>query len=97
LSGAACAERLTQLGFRVVHRGKGTTPLRRDDRRVLVPDVDVVGADLLDAILRSAGVTLRELLGIRAVPQDLWAEESESRGCGLVEPGRREAWRAAAA
>lgn len=48
-------------GFRVHHRGHGFTLLKRETRLVLVPSVSMLSPDMLDAILRSAGLTSGEL------------------------------------
>lgn len=61
LSGESCIERLLALGFTVFHRGGAVTLLARGRNRVLVPHIRELGRDMLDGILRSAGITEGEL------------------------------------
>lgn len=61
LSGKDCVSALVALGFEIRHDGKGTTVLRRGGRIVMVPHVDALNDELVDAIARSAGVTKNEL------------------------------------
>lgn len=61
IDGDACVNALIATGFRVSHRGQGLTLLRRGARVVLVPDVDELAPSMLDAILRSAGLSEEEL------------------------------------
>jgi hypothetical protein len=56
LSGEACVLRLTELGFRVTNRTLCLTTLKKGERLVIVPDVETVDPDMLEAILRSAGL-----------------------------------------
>lgn len=65
LSGEACIERLVALGFVVFHKGTGVTMLARDKRRVLVPHISVLGPEMIEGIVRSAGITRAELSGVR--------------------------------
>jgi predicted RNA binding protein YcfA (HicA-like mRNA interferase family) len=60
LSGADCVERLCQLGFTVVRAAFGMTLLKRDERRVMIPDVSSIEADMLHAVLRSADIAEAE-------------------------------------
>lgn len=53
---------LEHAGFRVKHRLTGLTTLARDRRTVVVPGVAALSADMLVAILRSAGLSYTELL-----------------------------------
>lgn len=62
LSGKDCVSALVALGFEIRHAGKGTTMLRRGSRIVMVPHVEALTDDLLEAIARSAGVTKTELV-----------------------------------
>ena len=60
LSAVACVERLRALGFEIgSSTGIGMTLLRRGERRVIVPHVTIEPA-MLEAILRSAGVSEAE-------------------------------------
>jgi hypothetical protein len=61
IDGQACVTALQRAGFIVQHQGHGLTLLRRGARIVLVPAVGVFSAPMLDAILRSAGLTASEL------------------------------------
>jgi predicted RNA binding protein YcfA (HicA-like mRNA interferase family) len=61
LSGESCIERLLALGFTVFHKGGAVTLLARGKNRVLVPHIEELGRDMLDGILRSAGITEGEL------------------------------------
>jgi hypothetical protein len=62
LSGAECALALRQLGFDVVHREPGRTLLQRRRHLVIVPDVLVLPASVLDAIIEGADVSYEALL-----------------------------------
>jgi hypothetical protein len=52
---------LLESGFHVHHRGHGFTLLRRGGRLVLVPSVGTLSPEMMDAILRSAGLSASEL------------------------------------
>lgn len=52
---------LLESGFHVHHRGHGFTLLRRGARLVLVPSVGALSPEMMDAILRSAGLSESEL------------------------------------
>lgn len=54
--------RLVALGFNVFRRGTAVTLLSRGRRRVLVPHLETLGPEMLEGVLRSAGVTQAELL-----------------------------------
>jgi hypothetical protein len=62
LSGEACVARLEALGFTVFRRRSAVTLLERGRRRVLVPHIASLGTEMLEGVLRSAGVTEAELL-----------------------------------
>jgi hypothetical protein len=81
IDGEACVSALQRAGFTVQHRGHGLTLLRRGSRLVLVPAVGVFSAPLLDAILRSAGLTATEL------EEHLPQPKSRS---GMLQRGRRD-------
>ena len=61
IDGEACVTALQRAGFSVHHRGHGLTVLRRGTRIVVVPAVGIFSAPMLDAVLRSAGLTATEL------------------------------------
>ena len=63
LSGADFVHRLEHLGFATVRAAYGMTLLRRADKRVMVPDVETIEADMMEAIFRSAGITESEFFG----------------------------------
>lgn len=54
-------EALIRAGFRIRNRGNGIAMLARGSSIVMVPDVGVIEDGLLEAILRSAGITMLEL------------------------------------
>jgi predicted RNA binding protein YcfA (HicA-like mRNA interferase family) len=62
LTAAACVTRLIALGFRVGTTGTSMTLLRKAERRVIVPHV-VIEPLMLNAILRSAGISHAEFVG----------------------------------
>ncbi len=61
ITGDACVEALLRAGFRIRSRTTGIAILVRGTSLVVVPDVEVIELDLLDSVLRSAGVTWAEL------------------------------------
>lgn len=61
LTGDACVEALIRAGFRIRNGGNGIAILMRGPSMVMIPDVEVVEEPLLQAILRSAGMTKAEL------------------------------------
>lgn len=60
-SGQECIRALLALGFRVKSTAKGVTYLKREDRIVIVPQLDELTPGMFFAILRSAGVTVEEI------------------------------------
>ena len=68
MSGADCVRALEASGFNVRARSSGITTLVRGGRMVVVPEVAELTADLLHAILRSAGLSMTELYGALAQP-----------------------------
>lgn len=63
LSGADVVQRLEHLGFTLARAAYGMTLLKRVDRRVMVPDVETIEPEMMEAILRSAGLTEAEFFG----------------------------------
>ena len=61
ITGDACVEALLRAGFRIRSRTTGIAILVRGTSLVMIPDVEVIELDLLDSVLRSAGVTWAEL------------------------------------
>lgn len=61
IDSASCVAALLGAGFRVQHEGHLLTLLRRGARVVLVPAVGALTPEMLEAILRSAGLTASEL------------------------------------
>jgi hypothetical protein len=61
ISGEACAAGLLRAGFRIHRRSSGVSVLKREARLVMIPDVEALSPDMVDAIVRSAGMTLGEL------------------------------------
>jgi predicted RNA binding protein YcfA (HicA-like mRNA interferase family) len=66
MSGADCVRALEASGFKVRARSGGITTLVRVGRMVVVPEVSELTADLLHAILRSAGISMTDLYGALA-------------------------------
>lgn len=63
LSGADFVQRLEHLGFTVARAAYGMTLLRRAERRVMIPDVETIEPEMMNAIFRSAGITESEFFG----------------------------------
>jgi predicted RNA binding protein YcfA (HicA-like mRNA interferase family) len=63
LSGADFVQRLEHLGFTVGRSGYGMTLLKRAEKRVMVPDVETIEPEMMEAILRSAGLSEAEFFG----------------------------------
>ena len=61
ITGDACVEALLRAGFRIRSRTSGLAILVRGASVVMIPDVEVIETDLLDSVLRSAGITWAEL------------------------------------
>jgi hypothetical protein len=61
LTGDACVEALLRAGFRIRSRNAGLAILVRGASMVVIPDVGTIEADMLAAILRSAGLSWAEL------------------------------------
>ena len=61
ITGDACVEALLRAGFRIRSRTTGIAILVRGTSLVMIPDVEAIELDLLDSVLRSAGVTWAEL------------------------------------
>jgi hypothetical protein len=71
LSGAECVIALWQLGFEILRREPGRTILRGGHRFVVVPDVLVLPAEVLDRIIVEADVSYGALLrAIEEVPTE---------------------------
>jgi hypothetical protein len=62
VSGVECVEALCTAGFRVRRRGAGQTLLERGARTLVVPDRLVLSADLLDAILVEADLSIERFV-----------------------------------
>lgn len=60
-SGQECIRALIALGFRVKSTATGCTYLKRDDKIVIVPQLDELTPGMFFAILRSAGVSVEEI------------------------------------
>jgi hypothetical protein len=61
LTGDACVEALLRAGFRIRSRGTGIAILVRGASLVMIPNVTTIEKEMLQAILRSAGITRTEL------------------------------------
>jgi hypothetical protein len=66
LSGNECVQGLLSAGFRPGPRIEGSTVLTRGDRLVVVPDIPLLAPEGLTAILRDAGIDLREFFALVA-------------------------------
>jgi hypothetical protein len=56
-------QRLEHLGFNVARAAYGMTLLKRAEKRVMVPDVESIESEMMEAILRSAGLSEAEFFG----------------------------------
>jgi hypothetical protein len=74
LSGKACVEALVQAGFERLENTVGFTVLRRttgrDIRWVLVPEAFMLGPDILEMLLRTAGVSTDSFARLLASPRE---------------------------
>jgi beta-lactam-binding protein with PASTA domain len=64
VSGAECVEALLQASFVVRSRSSAATTLERGPRVVVVPDVAMLTAEDVEAVLRDAGLAYEELLDL---------------------------------
>jgi predicted RNA binding protein YcfA (HicA-like mRNA interferase family) len=79
LSGAACVKRLRELGFNVVRESSGVAVLKKGDRRVMIPDIESLEREMLEAILRSAGLSHAEFFRTRSGMYARTPESSRTR------------------
>jgi hypothetical protein len=62
VSGAECVEALCTAGFRVRRRSAGQTLLERGTQTLVVPDRLVLSAELLEAILAEADLSVEKFV-----------------------------------